>query len=247
MLLCDVLEREFFPRKRNICNKSTAKHYRITVRHFGLMLGRPATTEDLEEDTAERFIVWCGSIRGLAAETVKQRRSYLVALWNWCAKRRLCHTWPTVQQVATPQQIPDAWTIDQLAALLAACRCVRGTYDGVPAREWWPSIHAWWFYEGERVSATLAARWADYRDGILIIQADARKGGKKPAVYNCHPIVRACQLGATGKERVLRHSPLADQRILHIAIAIACQFYQPIAIGVVGRIPQHDAAIERFD
>ena len=190
MVLSDLLENEYFPRKRSISSDSTKKHYRITIAHLGLMLGRPATLADLDEDVAERFIVWCQNHRKLARATIHQRRCYLVAFWGWCAKRRMVEKWPTVEPVAVPRHVPEAWTLDELERLMAACRACRGHIGDVRANLWWPSIHAFWFYEGERVSASLSARWADYHDGILMIPAERRKGQSKPAVYDLHPIVR---------------------------------------------------------
>lgn len=190
MLLADVLEFEYFPRKRAIRSESTKTHYRIAVKHLGLVLGRPSMVGDLTDDTIERFIVWCLNVRKLAPYTVKQRRGYLVALWNWLAKRGLTPHWPTVEPVSVPRHVPEAWTLEELERLMAACRAARGHIGDVRASLWWPSIHAFWFYEGERVSASLAARWADYHDGILMIPAERRKGQSKPAVYDLHPIVR---------------------------------------------------------
>lgn len=188
-LLLEILEQDYFPRKRDITSTSTRTHYRVAIKHLGLMLGRPPQLADLTDDTIERFITYCLNVRGLARYTVKQRRGYLVALWTWCAKRNLADTFPTVPPLAVPRHIPQAWSLDELQLLLAACKQTRGEFGGVPARDWWTSIHCFWFYEGERLSATLAARWCDYRDGVLTIHAGDRKGRMLPAAYNLHPTV----------------------------------------------------------
>ena len=189
ILLADVLEREYFPRKRDITAASTKTHYRIAVRHLGIMLDRPPIVADLTDDTIEQFITWCLNVRGLARYTVKQRRGYLVALWNWCARRKISPEFPTVPALSVPRHVPQAWTLEQLQLLIAACKQSRGSFAGVPACDWWTSIHCFWFYEGERLGATLAARWSDYQAGVLVIHAHDRKGRNLPAAYHLHPTV----------------------------------------------------------
>src|SRR5690606_9494543 len=145
---------------------------------------------DLNEETIERYIVWLMS-RLPSMETVKQRRSYIVALWNWCARQRLVEKFPCIQPVEVPEKVPDAWTAEQLSLLLRHLGRVPGYIGGVRACDGWVSIRVFWFFEGERLSATLAAEWCNYAGGTLIIPCQDRKGRRKTAVYHCHEDVVA--------------------------------------------------------
>jgi hypothetical protein len=189
MRLLQVLEEIYFPKARNVQSKSTRTHYYCALRMLGEYLQRPPELSDLVEDTVEDWLTWCIHSNRWSMYTIKQRRGYLVALWNWLARRRMVDTFPDISPIRPPEIIPEAWTETELRLLMRHCERQTGYHCEVPQSMWWPSIHSFWYYEGERLSATLSARWDHLHDGVLVIPADDRKGKRKPAVYHLHPDV----------------------------------------------------------
>lgn len=187
MILATVLDDLYFPKKRSISSDSTRKHYRITVKQFSAWLGHPAELADLTDDAVDDWLTFLLHEGRLSPYTIKQRRTYILALWNWLAKRRVVERFPCVGPVKAPEIVPDAWSEQELGLLLRHCSRQRGWICGVPAGKWWLTIHTWWFYEGERIGATLSCRWEWLQDGVLVIPALARKGSTKTAVYHLHP------------------------------------------------------------
>lgn len=188
-MLSDILENQYFPKNRGISSDSTRTHYRCAVKTLTMFLGRQPVITDLNDETIEDWITWSLRSGWWSPYTVKQRRGYLVALWNWLAKKRMVESFPAVAPVRPPEIVPDAWTEAEVGLLMRHCERQLGEFCGVPERFWWPSIHAFWYYHGERISATLSARWDQISDDVLVIPAESRKGRRKPAIYVLHPDV----------------------------------------------------------
>jgi hypothetical protein len=72
---------------------------------------------------------------------VRAYRSKLIAIWNWCARKRIVENFPTVEKMPEPLTLPCAWTGDQLRSLMAACYRTNGTIADIPAGYWWSALH----------------------------------------------------------------------------------------------------------
>ena len=104
-----------------VTSDSTRKHYDITFRQFDQFLGRRARLRDLTDDHLAGFM--CHLLdRGRAIPTVNQKRHYVCAFWRWCARKNRVSFWPTVQPLIEPETFPDAWTLDELGRIFAACK-----------------------------------------------------------------------------------------------------------------------------
>lgn len=184
MTLRLIYSDQYLPLNLRIRSKKTESHYDITLKHFDELFGRSATKEDLTDENAIRFARWMLS-RPMRPPTVNQRLGYLRALWNWCAKKRIVDLWPTFPNVPEPQLTPRAWTLEQLDKLLASCAKEQGTIDGIPAATWWLNLHYFLWETGERIGATLKARWADVEPSAAIVSvpAELRKGQYHSMLY----------------------------------------------------------------
>lgn len=178
----------YFAQNFRISSDSTRRHYRIVLADLAAVLGRSPTIGDLTDETICRVLRFVAS-RVDSAHTVDQRRSYLVALSNWCSRRGYLPWWVSVERYPTPEISPEAWTLDQVQALWAACERFPGDYCGIRAAHWWKAFHAVLWDCGERTEATLAVEW-DWlaEDGWLRIPARVRKGRRKPAAYRLKPL-----------------------------------------------------------
>lgn len=180
---------EFFrdvyqPLKLTGRSEKNKRQYEIQFRHLSRYLGREATLGDLTDETISRFLAWLYD-GGRAAPTVNKARAHLLALWRLAAQKRYVAEFPAVRALDEPERIPQAWTIDQLRRLLAACRATPGEFCGVPASLWWLAFHRVMWVTGERTGATLGLRWdwLDMTTGWLLVPADARKGRRKAMAY----------------------------------------------------------------
>lgn len=185
ILLQDLFDRFYRPRKLLGRSKSTAYQYGIQIRHFGRFLGRAPTTADLDDDVLAAFLQWFldGVDRGgrsRSPDTANKARSHLLALWRFANATGRVATGPTIEELPTPEKAPVAWTEDELATLLAGCAAQRGWIAGIRACDYWLSMHYWWLCGGERTSATLAVLWSwvDLRNAVITVPGNVRKASK---------------------------------------------------------------------
>lgn len=185
ILLLDLFDRYYRPRKLLGRSKSTAYQYGIQIRHFGRFLGRSPTTADLDDDVLAAFLQWFvdGVDRGnrpRSPDTANKARSHLLALWRFANATGRVATGPTIEELPCPEKPPVAWTQDELATLLAACAAQRGWIGQIQAADFWLSMHHWWLSGGERTSATLSVRWqwVDLRNAVVAVPGSVRKAAK---------------------------------------------------------------------
>lgn len=181
---------KYLAQNTRVTSNSTLKHYRVTFAQFSQFLGHSTKLRDLTDENLAAFMQHLRQ-QGRAIPTVNQKRNYICAFWRWLAKKNLVKQWPTIKPYPEPEQIPAAWFLSELQRIFRACKSQRGTIEGVNAAGWWYSIHLFWYFHGERLSATLAAKWSDYDGSTLLIPAEVRKGGTKAILYDLVPQVSA--------------------------------------------------------
>lgn len=200
--LARFVEDIYFAQNFRIGSDSTRRHYKIVLRDMKLVLGREPTLGDLTNENICRVLRFVAS-RVDSAHTVDQRRNYLVALSNWCSRRGFIPWWVSVEKYPTPDVDPEAWSIEQVQALFAACEKFPGIYCGVTAAHWWKTFHVVLWDCGERTEATLSLEWAWLdSDGWLRIPARVRKGRRKSANYHLKPLTLSL-LSAMKRDREL--------------------------------------------
>lgn len=181
MLLNDFFENIYRPLRLLNRSKRTDQLFRYTIRLFGQTLGRPATLEDLTDIAVARHLQRLLQENRKPAGVNKERRQ-LVALWNLAAKKRLVDQFPVLPTVHEPEQLPKAWTTEELWRLRMSCNMQPGIYCGIPARLWWVALHHILFSTGERIAAVLQLRWRDITGNVVVFPAEARKGSKRASV-----------------------------------------------------------------
>jgi integrase len=196
--LKDVCQQDYFPKRISIRSKNTTRQYLYAIENFSRFLGRPATLDDLDEDT---LTAWLKSLMdsGLAIDTCREKVRRVTALWNWCAKRRLVHMFPTLTLPPAPDPVPVAWTEDELRRLFDSARRENKMIGGVPGWLWWPAWLTFIYCTGERFGAAIRLRWEwlDLQNAMATIPANVRKGGRKRGVYwlwpECVALLRQIQ------------------------------------------------------
>lgn len=157
---------------------------------FEAYLGRPATTDDLNDDTVT---LWVGDmlLRGespdkpRAIETVLSKAGRILTLWRFLFHRRVVDCYPTIEMPDAPEPSPVALDEQQLRRLFESAMCRPGLVGGVPARYWWPALFGFVFSTSERKGGTFATRWdwVSLENRVCVIPAFVRKGKRKAATY----------------------------------------------------------------
>jgi integrase len=175
MLLHHVL-RDFYAPLTAISDR-TVILYDYTLRAWGEMLGRPAETGDLDELAVARFLAW--RVRKWAAATAAKDRACIHAVWGFCAKRKLCETWPLVHRVNVPERVPEAWLTEEMQMIMSAAAAEPGRIGGFPAAAVWRALLLLSYDTGERISPMLDLRCSDVRGLNVIFRAEQRKGKRR--------------------------------------------------------------------
>ena len=186
--LAYIFEKNYLPAKQSIASEKSVAKYTAVFHSFGRHVGHVATLDDL---TDEKIGSYMREIRrnGRATRTANGYRSKLLALWNWCARKRMVENFPTVEKIPEAGWLPTAWQEDELGKLIAGCDRMPGTIAGIPSPIWWRTLHFVSFDTGERTGALLSLTWQmlDAKTGHLAVPAEFRKGGKKPMLYRLKP------------------------------------------------------------
>lgn len=187
MLLTELLETRYAPAKA--ISPRTVTIYTQTIRALEECLGRPATVDDLHEDTIIRFLRWRERTpnprRGLnRPATVAKHRTHLLGLADYAFRKRLIPEAPVVRPLRVPKRLPRGFTAEEVARLIRACTRRQGLIVGISAKAWWSSlIHAAWCTAGRR-GELMALRWRDVDTvrGEVVFRADTRKGHTRDIV-----------------------------------------------------------------
>lgn len=101
---------------------------RYSLDSFGQFLGRSPAATDFNDDAVNRFIIWLTE-KKYARETIRTRRSGILSIWN-----SLDEVPPPrkVRRLAPHRSVPRAWTPAQVAAILAECGKLTGTFRRFP-------------------------------------------------------------------------------------------------------------------
>ena len=175
MLLHHVLT-EFYAPLTGICDRTIAL-YGYTMRSWGDLLGRTPETTDLEELAVARFLQH--RVRTKSAATAAKDRAQIRAIWEFCARRRLCETWPQVPRIIVPERVPEAWLIDELQRVIDAARQEPFTYCGFSGSLVFPAILLTAYSTGERIGGIMGLLCRDVRGCSVIFRAESRKGGRR--------------------------------------------------------------------
>jgi integrase len=178
------LFRQYYRPKRLLGkSQNTTRLYEITIRKFCRWLGRPAMLSDLTDETVGSYVQWLLDESGNAGHTIEKEATQLLVLWRYASRRQMGPAWPEIRPPEPPEVSPDAFTREELSALIEACRTQQGLICGMPAGIWWEALVSVIFDSGERVGAVLSVQWSDLSGEWLTVPAKYRKGKRKPGRY----------------------------------------------------------------
>jgi integrase len=155
----------------------TVELYDYTLRKWAEVLGRPPETTDLEELCVAQFLAH--RVRTKSAASAAKDRAQCRALWEFCARRRLCETWPAMPRIIVPERVPEAWLTDEMTRLLASAAQEPGRIGGFPACDVFKALLLLAYDTGERITPLMELRTSDVRGCNVIFRAEQRKGRRR--------------------------------------------------------------------
>lgn len=187
MTLSEFLRTVYVPLRLRGRSPESVRLLNHAVTMYGRWLGRPATLDDLDDLAVSRFLEHRGQT--LSPLSVARERSGIIAIWNLAQARGLLRLRPTVSPEVIPERTPRAFTAEELAALFRSCGEVRGWVGPILAATWFKALCATLFVTGERITALLRVPRDRWQRPWLDVPAEARKGGRKPMLYQLPPDV----------------------------------------------------------
>lgn len=176
--LTQFLERRYL-KKRSMkqAAKSTIDALRRTVSSLNEFTGHTVGARELSDEMIEDFLLWI-SDRGVVAQTVNGYRANILALWRLAWKKRLTNEQPRdIEKYPATKRVPEAWSIDQMSALITAAYETPGEVCGIAAGVWWSALILSLYDTGLRIGALMDVRadWLDMKTGWIKVPAESQK------------------------------------------------------------------------
>lgn len=176
MLLRDYLDR--YNRAREI-KPSTLEHYRWVIRSFERHNGQLRTSQ-LSGQAVDDWLIWLRD-NGRSPWTIKQRKISLLVLWRAAWSDGFAPPLEPVRRLRPLQHAPEAWTLDEVRALIAAAE----SYHSRPL--WTGSLIRVGYDTGLRLGDLLAVQVGQITSNLLrVVQG---KTGR-PVVCQIRPETR---------------------------------------------------------
>lgn len=158
----------------------TVTLYGHTLDRFRDFLGREAELTDLEDVVISRFLAHRldDPSRPVRRTTVLKDRVQLLAVANYAAKKRLIPEFVTLKPMRAAGRLPEAYSVDDVAALLATCRQLPGLEADVPRAWWWETFLGVCVQTAGRKGEVERLTWAnvDASRRVVLFLASTRKG-----------------------------------------------------------------------
>lgn len=181
MRLHDLFDNYYRPLRLRGRSENTTRLYRCTLKTFSRWLGYWATVDDLTDLTLSRFLEDRAAVR--SPYTAEKERTQLLALWRFAADRGIVSTRPEVPPGILPERTPEAWTAEQMRALLRAAAATPGKIGTIDASVFWPALVLVLYDTAERIGAIFDTDAACLTPPYLTVKAESRKGRRRDRLY----------------------------------------------------------------
>ncbi|TWU66897.1 site-specific tyrosine recombinase XerD [Crateriforma conspicua] len=186
--LSELLEIHYIPSRLIGKSQNTLRLYRNTIRKLNRWAGRDFMVADLNVQTCARYIGDLMASGTLSPHTIEKEATQLRALWNFAYRKRMHTDAPEIAPVSCPDRIPDAWTRDEMVALMKACESAKGMIGKIEASKFWPALVSLIYDCGERISAVMQIRRDDIdSQGWVTVRGEYRKGKTRDKRYKLRP------------------------------------------------------------
>lgn len=187
-LLLEFVQTAYFAKPR-LRSPGSRESVLIQVRHFARWwaekghVGPPVIT-DLTRDAIQQAMAWQVS-RGRTPQTANKLGRTLRAVANYAAEALELPLPKRLEFFAEPRSEPDAWSVEQVEALIRTAGQLRGSLHGATRSEFATAILWLAYNSGERIEALMGVQWAwiDWSSRTLRIPASARKDREDYTVW----------------------------------------------------------------
>jgi integrase len=156
--------------ERGLTQRSEAE-FRRRLRRFERYLGRASEWDDFNDEQVNRWLAALAE-SGLAPETIRGHRSVVLAVWNGAWESGYLNARPgRIRRVKCPARRPQAWTLDELRALVAIASRTPGRTNRdrrIPRAAFWRAFLLTGYYTGLRLGDLLALRWSEVSASGLV-------------------------------------------------------------------------------
>lgn len=147
---------------------------------FSRHLGHDAKLPDFTEGNVAGFL----TVYRLAhsASSTNSRRQSLLCLWRAAYDQAMLGTMPRVKlirKLPVDLEPPEAWTLEQVVALVETAGTLPGAVAGIPASLWWTSLLLTVYWTACRIGALLRTPTASYdATGSLVVKVQKNHRGQ---------------------------------------------------------------------
>jgi len=170
--LADFCEAVYRPLRWH-CAPESLRQVSISARLYTSWANGEGRVDTITDLAVCRFLAHLAQ-SGASSATCNSKRSHLLALWRLAVERGYCERGPVnVPRVPHRRRVPEAWTVDELARLLAAAKKEALPIGdmGIEPGAWWLSLLLTLYDTGERRKSVMSARTADlsFSDRALLL------------------------------------------------------------------------------
>lgn len=125
-----------------------------------------------------------------APATINNHRKILLALWRSASDAGVSAPPPKatlIPKYPEYRDIPEAWTVAQVEALLGACTRTQGNVAGIPAGSFWESLVLTTYWTGARIGALRQARSMDFDGQRFLTLRAATQKNRRTQIFALHP------------------------------------------------------------
>ncbi len=181
-----LLHERYAPARR--LSPATAHQIEVTLNRYRRFLGTAPTVEDLADQRIQAFMLSIISA-GRSPRTANRSRDNLLALWRFLVVEGEIVARPRVKALADVRPQPLAWLPEECRKLWKSLGRQAGVIAGIPAADWWQSLHVVLWDTGVPISVALRSKWdqVDLAQGWFTVPASDRKFWKQDASFRLSP------------------------------------------------------------
>lgn len=161
--LKELFLRAYQPQRLYDTTPENTQHYLIMFRMLRRFLGRDLLISEQTDELATEYFKWLCD-RGVSRVRINRgHRATWFTVWRFASELKLIDRVPRARQLKTGKAVPDAWTVDEVNAILQHVGFAYrgGEIGGIRAELYWDALlrTAWW--TGLRRGTLLQLRFAD--------------------------------------------------------------------------------------
>jgi integrase len=186
--LLDFVQSIYFAKPR-LRSPGSRESVIIQARHFARWWAEtghvgPPTIQDVTRDAVQQVMAWQVS-RGRTPQTANKLGRTLLGVANYAAERLDLPLPKRLEWFPEPRREPDAWSVEQVEALIRTAGQLRGSLRGTTRAEFAVAVIWLAYNSGERIEALMQIQWAwiDWSSRTLRIPAAVRKDREDYTVW----------------------------------------------------------------